>query len=94
MCSCNQATNVESTIAGVGGLQDKAVVLLGGAPKRNADGSLGFERLVPYLRGHHSVVTFGKNYHGRYTFATPDSRNRLLTREMDALSLRSRDIMK
>lgn len=55
----SKATNVESTIAGVGGLDRKAVVLLGGEAKEDASGALGMERLMPALQFHDCVVTFG-----------------------------------
>ena len=56
----SKATNVESTIAGVGGLDGRrAVVLLGGEAKEDAAGALGMERLVPALEPHDCVVTFG-----------------------------------
>ena len=53
-----QATNVESTIAGVGGLDGRRAVG-GGEAKEDAAGALGMERLVPALEPHDCVVTFG-----------------------------------
>lgn len=53
-----QATNVESTAAGVRGLDSPAVVLLGGQAKKDPAGAgLGFGRLAPLMHRHRAVVT-------------------------------------
>ena len=50
----SKATNVEAALAGVAGLPQPAVVLLGGQAKGG-----GFSALVPALRRHRGVITFG-----------------------------------
>jgi UDP-N-acetylmuramoylalanine-D-glutamate ligase len=54
-----QATNIDAAYVGISGLEQPAVVLLGGLAKRLADGTLGFEYLVSALSCHRGVVTFG-----------------------------------
>ena len=55
----SKATNIAAARAGVAGLDDVAVVLLGGEGKPNPDGSLGFAELAPHLARHRGVVAFG-----------------------------------
>lgn len=56
----SKATNLDAAMAGIGGLEQAAVVLLGGQGKVLADGTLGFGRLAPLLERHRGVVTFGE----------------------------------
>lgn len=56
----SKSTNVDSSCAGIGGLAQPAVVLLGGLGKSSPEG-LGFAKLVPLLQQHRGVVVFGKS---------------------------------
>jgi len=56
----SKATNLDAARAGIAGLEEAAVVLLGGQGKEFADGTLGFADLAPLLGRHRAVVTFGE----------------------------------
>lgn len=56
----SKATNLDAARAGIGGLEQTAVVLLGGQGKELADGTLGFAGLADVLARHRAVVTFGE----------------------------------
>lgn len=56
----SKATNLDAARAGIDGLRQPAVVLLGGQGKELADGTLGFGALAPVLVRHRGVVTFGE----------------------------------
>ena len=58
----SKATNVEAAAAGLRGYERRAVVLLGGMAKEGVGPGgkgLGFAALVPALRRHQAVITFG-----------------------------------
>jgi UDP-N-acetylmuramoylalanine-D-glutamate ligase len=57
----SKATNLDAAQVGIGGLDRRAVVLLGGQGKPFPDGSLGFGALADALRRHRAVVTFGQD---------------------------------
>ena len=56
----SKSTNVDSSCAGISGLAQPAVVLLGGLGKGSPEG-LGFAKLVPFLQQHRGVIAFGKS---------------------------------
>jgi len=56
----SKATNIDAARAGIGGLEQAAVVLLGGQGKALADGTLGFADIASVLRRHRAVVAFGE----------------------------------
>eukprot|EP00873_Tetraselmis_striata_P011370 jgi/Tetstr1/431634/TSEL_021164.t1 len=57
----SKATNVDAAFVGINGLEQPAVVLLGGQGKRLEGGALGFARIAAALACHRAVVAFGRD---------------------------------
>lgn len=55
----SKATNVDAARAGIAGLDQPAVVLLGGQAKADVHGALGFAALASVLQRHRAVLAFG-----------------------------------
>ncbi len=57
----SKATNLEAARAGICGIDQPGVVLLGGRGKQQPDGTLGFAALAEALARHRAVVCFGED---------------------------------